>query len=98
MISQHTCRIIRRMIISLDNFLLGRITFKTLFNTLEGSLKAVEEKLSNSFYNEWDRYWVTFEIGLADNATNLDFYRDDVIGMKNLLLSICPMFEKDIDE
>jgi hypothetical protein len=94
-ISEHTCRIIRRMVNSLDEFQVGRLSFQALFHTLEGSLLAVEDRLSDNFYNEWDKYWITFEIGLADNAINPDFYKDEILGMRDLLLSIGPMFNEE---
>jgi len=91
MVSQHTCRIFNRIVTSLDKFLLGNITFESLFNGLEGNMSTLEEKLPVSFYDEWDKYWESFEMGSADQITSIDYYRDVIDGMKNLLISICPM-------
>jgi hypothetical protein len=86
--NDHTLRIIRRMIRLIDQYKEGSINLRTLVDGLEGSINALEEKLSEEFYAQWHKYW--FELYMIYDLSVA--YHKPKLSSKDLALII-----KDIE-
>ena len=65
--TEHTERILHRMVKIINQYKNGEVTLPYLVNSLEGSISAIEEPLSEAFKEIWYKHWGNLEIVLALN-------------------------------
>ena len=63
--SEHTARILLRAISLIGNYRDGKASLRYLVDSLEGSVKSLEEQLPNIFYDDWYSHWGELEAILA---------------------------------
>ena len=61
----YTTQILSKLINYIDLYLESKITLRELVEHLEHSLNALEEKLPEAFYPNWNEHWGNLEIELA---------------------------------
>jgi hypothetical protein len=60
-----TIRNFNTMLTLIDDYRRHKINLRWLVNSLEGSINALEERMSTEFFLEWYRYWNKLETVLA---------------------------------
>ena len=86
--SEHTKRILERMIALLNEYQQGVVSLRYLVDGLEGSLNTLEEKLPETFYTQWYIHWGGLEQILAAGTREKRHavVLEDVESLKALLL------------
>jgi hypothetical protein len=62
---QSTLNILQGIMITIKNYNDNNQSLRKIVDDLEGSVNAIEEKLSNKFYSNWQTHWGNLEIILA---------------------------------
>jgi hypothetical protein len=64
---EHTIRNLTQVLTLISDYRENKIGLRYLVDSLEGIISALEERMSDDFYTEWDRSWAALEIALALN-------------------------------
>ncbi len=65
MTTEHTNRIVYRMVLMLTDYRDGRLNLRYLIDSLEGSLTSIEEKMPDDFLKGFYEHWGNLEQWLA---------------------------------
>ncbi|KAA3642830.1 MAG: hypothetical protein DWQ07_20110 [Chloroflexi bacterium] len=70
----YTKQTLSKLINYIDLYLESKITLRELVEHLEHSINALEERLAESFYPNWNEYWGNLEIELAVSSYKKEDY------------------------
>jgi hypothetical protein len=87
-----TLRNFKTMLTFLSDYREHKIDLRWLVDALEGSINALEEKMSGAFFLEWHRHWDKLEVVLALDK------EDEVAIVLTELNSLEMLIEKTINQ
>lgn len=82
--TDHSIRLLQKMLSLLEDYQTGRLGLRHLVDGLEGSFNALNEKLPDGFYIDWHLYWDRLEEKLAlssDEPQGEELYRTKALDL-----------------
>jgi hypothetical protein len=83
---QQTKSILLRALSLMKDYKNSSISLQQLVEALEGSLKALDERLSEAFYREWYNHFVNLDVAVALGIEKMN--KEDILNDVNQLEKI----------